>query len=305
MGKVQISIPNDVKVAAVAFASRALVLGWMFLSAGLYRKLDTSTSLQNFACIIGEKDVSAQPQPSSSSEWTLNALAPWDSVFFVRIAKCGYEVDMFNAFFPLYPFLMRLIVTALSYLRLDFFFQRFAIEILYLVVGLVINLLAFCFAAVALHHLSVQITKSYRLSNIAVIFFCFNPSSVFYSAAYTEALFAAFTWSGLVLLHRNRLWHGTFLLMAATGVRSNGILSCFFIAYKLIVSDGRIRHGSRIPLSLMKMMFPLIVSCTLITFPNLAMQGKLKLLYQLPSLVVYFCSKTKNHVMDFFSVRIL
>jgi len=155
-------------------------------------------------------------------------------------------------------------------------------------VGLVINLLAFCFAAVALHHLSVQITKSYRLSNIAVIFFCFNPSSVFYSAAYTEALFAAFTWSGLVLLHRNRLWHGTFLLMAATGVRSNGILSCFFIAYKLIVSDGRIRHGSRIPLSFMKMMFPLIVSCTLITFPNLAMQGKLKLLYQLPSLVVYF-----------------
>ena len=275
--KRQISISNDVKVAAVAFASRALVLGWMFLSAGLYRKLDTSTNLQNFACIVGGKESSAQPQPGPSSGWTVNALAPWDSVFFVRIAKCGYEVDMFNAFFPLYPLLMRLIIMVLSYLRLDFFFQSFAMEISYLMVGLVINLVAFCFAAVALHRLSVQITKSHSLSNLAVIFFCFNPSSVFYSAAYTEALFAAFTWSGLVLLHRNRLWRGTFLLMAATGVRSNGILNCFFIAYKLIVSDGISKHGSRRPLSLIKMMFPLIVSCTLITSPNLAMQGKLDL----------------------------
>lgn len=34
---------------------------------------------------------------------TLMTLAPWDSVFFTRIARCGYETDQIHAFFPLLP----------------------------------------------------------------------------------------------------------------------------------------------------------------------------------------------------------
>lgn len=269
---------KDAKIALLAFGSRVLVLGWMFLSTRLYRKLDTSTSLQNFACIEDGRSVNAEPRPGP---WGLDALAPWDTVYFLRIAKCGYEFDIFNAFFPLYPFLMRYIVAMLSFLKLDLISQMVPIETEYLVIGLLANLVAFCCAAVALHHLSLEVTRSHSLSNLAVIFFCFNPSSVFYSAAYTEALYAAFTWSGLVILHRNYFWGGTFVLAAATGVRSNGVLNCFFVAYKLFISRGQ-RHRKESQFShsqwfpLFTKMLQFIGSCFIIVAPNLFMQGKCK-----------------------------
>jgi GPI mannosyltransferase 2 len=31
----------------------------------------------------------------------------WDSLYFVRIAQCGYETEKTHAFFPLLPALMR------------------------------------------------------------------------------------------------------------------------------------------------------------------------------------------------------
>jgi Mannosyltransferase (PIG-V) len=39
----------------------------------------------------------------------LGQLAVWDSVFFVRIAQCGYEYEQFHAFFPLLPTVLRLL----------------------------------------------------------------------------------------------------------------------------------------------------------------------------------------------------
>jgi hypothetical protein len=30
-------------------------------------------------------------------------LAVWDTVYFARVARCGYETDKINAFFPLLP----------------------------------------------------------------------------------------------------------------------------------------------------------------------------------------------------------
>lgn len=55
----------------------------------------------------------------------------------------------------------------------------------------------------------------------ATLFFCFNPASVFYSVVYTESLFAAATFWGLVLLPQSGLLAtGCFTVAAAT--RSNG-----------------------------------------------------------------------------------
>ena len=34
----------------------------------------------------------------------------WDSMFFGRIAQAGYEYEQFYAFFPLFPFLVRVLV---------------------------------------------------------------------------------------------------------------------------------------------------------------------------------------------------
>ena len=41
--------------------------------------------------------------------YSLSRAAVWDSVFFVRIAQCGYEYEQFYAFFPLLPTFLRLL----------------------------------------------------------------------------------------------------------------------------------------------------------------------------------------------------
>lgn len=47
---------------------------------------------------------------TASAAW-IDHLGRWDTVHFVRIAKCGYETDMSNAFFPLLPLLMRTVAS--------------------------------------------------------------------------------------------------------------------------------------------------------------------------------------------------
>lgn len=60
-----------------------------------------------------------------------------------------------------------------------------------------------------------------QLADLSILLFCCNPASVFYSAAYTEALFAALTWTALLLLPGHP-WAAVALLAAAGGARSNG-----------------------------------------------------------------------------------
>lgn len=49
----------------------------------------------------------SDPAPTGGSHSSLLRLAVWDSVFFTRIASCGYEYEQFHAFFPLLPILLR------------------------------------------------------------------------------------------------------------------------------------------------------------------------------------------------------
>lgn len=92
------------RIISLALASRLAVLGLMVFSDAAFTDLASSAQLQNFPCDgaapRGQRDFSIASTP-------LDELAPWDTVYFVRIAKCGYENDMINAFFPLLPMVMR------------------------------------------------------------------------------------------------------------------------------------------------------------------------------------------------------
>jgi phosphatidylinositol glycan class V len=169
-------------------------------------------------------------------------------------------------------------------------------ESLYTLVGLVVNVVAFCIAAVALHRCDPHRTASRDacagtpnnanapaarrlcrlslatlqqnadLANLSVLLFCFNPASVFYSAVYTEAIFAACTWSGLALLP-TRHWAGVAALAAAGAARSNGILACWFLLHALAAECVR-RKG--VPPALV---LRAAASCALVVAPYVAMQG--------------------------------
>jgi GPI mannosyltransferase 2 len=96
---------KDRRVVALALTSRLLVLSLMFLSDAAFPDLSSSAHLQAFPC---DKDAAACGVGDRGGSATLlDDMSPWDSVYFVRIAKCGYETDMIHAFFPLLPLAMR------------------------------------------------------------------------------------------------------------------------------------------------------------------------------------------------------
>lgn len=101
------------RVLLLALASRALVLGAMALSGWAFADLDSSARLAGFPCAAEGADA-ADAWAASGAAANTHPAAPtslllpvWDTVYFSRVAKCGYETDKSNAFFPLLPAAMR------------------------------------------------------------------------------------------------------------------------------------------------------------------------------------------------------
>ncbi len=93
------------------------------------------------------------------------------------------------------------------------------------VAGLLISNLAFVGAAVALHALTLRVTKRDDLAAASALLFCFNPASVFHSAVYTESLHALAMFAGMHEISHRRPWRATACFTVAAATRSNAILS--------------------------------------------------------------------------------
>ncbi|CAN8312026.1 unnamed protein product [Cochlearia groenlandica] len=152
----------------------------------------------------------------------------WDSVYFIRIAECGYEYEQAYAFLPLLPFFI-------SLLSRTFFaplVPLIGLRAVMVFPGYFVSNLAFVFAAIYLFRVSVIILKDNEASFRASIVFCFNPASIFYSSIYSESLYALFSIGGLY-----HLLSGTsnvaVLWFALSGcARSNGLLNAGYICFQ-------------------------------------------------------------------------
>jgi hypothetical protein len=120
--------------------------------------------------------------------------ARWDSVFFLRIARDGYDAasGAAAAFYPLYP----LTVGGLG--------RVFAGH--YVVAGIVVSLAASLGSFLLLHRLAEE-----RLgadgARRAVLYLALAPMAVFLQAVYSEALFLLLAIAAFVLAERRR-WSG-------------------------------------------------------------------------------------------------
>lgn len=90
-----------------AMASRLLLLTLIILWRSIVKPYDTSASI-NPTCLSSSSSTSASivfPRIASAIEDSI----VWDSVYFVRIAQCGYEYEQSYAFFPLLPLSISLV----------------------------------------------------------------------------------------------------------------------------------------------------------------------------------------------------
>ncbi|KAI8434172.1 hypothetical protein MSG28_012289 [Choristoneura fumiferana] len=116
----------------------------------------------------------------------LGGLKRWDAQYFIHIAQYGYTYENCLAFFPFFPLVVRYVSYGLNSVVGSFLNIHSSI----LISATVINLIMFIKSADILHRLSLRILRSESKAYKSVVLYCVNPASIFFSAPYSETLFA-------------------------------------------------------------------------------------------------------------------
>ncbi|XP_059628811.1 uncharacterized protein LOC132271444 isoform X3 [Cornus florida] len=182
-----------------AIASRLILITLIILWRSLFSPYDTSASI-NPNCLSSNTTTNHPirfPHIASSIEDGI----VWDSVYFVRIAQCGYEYERSYAFLPLLPICISLLSRTVFEPLIPLIGHRAVLGLS----GYVLNNTAFVFAALCLYRLSLIILKDPDSALRASILFCFNPASTFYSSIYSESLYSLLSIGGLYYLMSDEL----------------------------------------------------------------------------------------------------
>ena len=156
----------------------------------------------------------------------------WDAGWYLKIAKRGYEYDPAQgssvAFFPLYPWMMRIAGYVVHDLR---------------VAGLLISNLFLFLSALLLWKLARQNDARGEVADWSVIFFLFGPLSFFYSSIYTESVCIFWMMAALYLAGERRWLAAGLCGYFAALSRSVGVLLAAPLAIEFLVSLGRANSG--------------------------------------------------------------
>jgi hypothetical protein len=163
----------------------------------------------------------------------LDALARWDSQFYLRIARQGYVAPaqgapLDAAFFPLYPALLRGLsaVTGLSLVA----------------AGALASALCLAGAVGVTYRLLADAAGEERAADATVLLLAF-PGSLFLSAVYTESLFLLVSAGALLLARRGRFGAAGAVAALAALTRPNGVLAVAPLAVEAFLAR---RRGARI-----------------------------------------------------------
>ncbi|XP_044482746.1 GPI mannosyltransferase 2 [Mangifera indica] len=216
---------HQIQILKLATLSRLLLLTLTILWRALLSPYDTSASLN--------PDCLADPLPSQHSRnnpvgSAIENGVVWDSVYFVRIAQCGYEYEQSFAFLPVLPICIRL----LSHSVLAPLVRVIGYRAVLALSGYVVSNVAFLLAAVYFYRLSVMILKDPEAALRASMLFCFNPASIFYSSIYSESLYALFSVGGLYYLMSGANNIAVACLAVSGCARSNGVVNAGYFCFQ-------------------------------------------------------------------------
>lgn len=160
------------------------------------------------------------PSLSFRPYWFVNSFSRWDAEWYLDIAKHGYHYEegrglrANTAFFPLYPALIAVLARPFGDRDVTYLLAGLAISHLSLLIGL-----AFLAALIRLEFDSETAARS-------ILYLLVFPTTLFFSAVYTESLFLALSVIAFYCARRERWWLAGLAAAAATLTRPPGILVC-------------------------------------------------------------------------------
>ncbi|MEY2515080.1 MAG: hypothetical protein QOJ89_2438 [bacterium] len=215
--------------AALADAWRALWLSRMLVwAAGVVAVLVYGLSER-----AADFDPAGLTSPFGAAGDVLAApFARWDSVWYLAIAGGGYGDGGREAFFPLYPLLVKLggVLTGSP-----------------LIAGALVSTALLAVALVLLHRL-VALDHDRAVARNAVLVTALFPMSFFYSAVYSESLFLALSVGAVYAARRERWALAGALGAFAAATRSAGVLLLVPLLILYLWDSGRPLRAPRRPL---------------------------------------------------------
>lgn len=206
----------------LAVLSRFLVIALQFVSNHLLPDHDAGVFLSPQS-----EEAKANPnQFDEIIEVALGGFRRWDGQYFLHIAEYSYTYENVLAFYPLFPLCVR-IVGQLLLLVLPFF----SLRALLLLAATLLNVAFFGKAAQSLYDLSCLIFRSRTRAKIAVLLFCVNPASIFFSAPYSESLYCWLSFAFFRDCLQGISVQQTFPLSLSIVCRSNGLVNVVFLVY--------------------------------------------------------------------------
>lgn len=155
----------------------------------------------------------------------LGGLTRWDGEYFLHVARHGYTYENTLAFYPLYPGMIRVVGVALLKVL-----PMLNITSTMILAATLVNLACFVKSAVILYDLTERVFEDTVTAYKTAILYCVNPASVFFSAVYSESMFAYLTF--YTMLGSIRCMRAIYFPLALlTLARSNGIINIGFPVY--------------------------------------------------------------------------
>ncbi len=181
--------------------------------------------------VFGNKFPYVETLMQSKLPYWIWSFGNFDGVHYLRIAQDGYAYQYTQAFFPLYPILIKLV----SFLTLGN----------YLLAGLLISNISFLASLIVFHKL---IAKMYnpKIALWSIIFLVTFPTSFYFGAVYTEGLFFLMIILSFYLLEQNKNWQAAVIGLFTSGTRLVGIFLSLSVFSKK-------NHKFRLPLLLVPM----------------------------------------------------
>jgi hypothetical protein len=156
-------------------------------------------------------------QPLSTGRVITNVFSRWDAGWYLSLSRDGYQFvpgqQSNAAFFPAYPFLVRLV----------HLFSFSDSDASWLNAGIVVSHLMLLLALIYLY-LLVRFDFDVQVAQRSVLYVLIFPTTLFFSAVYTESCFLAVAVASVYHARRGQWWLSGLFAAAAVLTRSPGIV---------------------------------------------------------------------------------